>query len=251
MPTTRSASKRNIESGTSQHDGDDVKHPQPTANDDTNHEANTSRKRKQAADMKSSNSKRKKPESTNEKAKSATSPATSQGPILINRSPVLQLWGASVAQSTHPELSWTTCLSIGDSIATLCAVSKGRAIGKVAPKDDTSAAEQEDDTPTDSDHLQVMGFPMDIQDGVVVVNGKPKPVKEDLLQKKFGESERYESVKQTMKTALESWRNSADELNGKAFHMYEQFRPNVAGGSSGWGRKGELKLDKIKSVVGK
>ena len=34
-------------------------------------------------------------------------------PIVINRSPVLQLWGACVAGFLHPELGWEVCLNIG------------------------------------------------------------------------------------------------------------------------------------------
>src|ERR1700760_837001 len=58
-----------------------------------------------------------------------------EGTILINRAPVLHLWAASVAQFRYPSLPWSTCLSAGAAVAAICAVSKGRAIGVMEPKD--------------------------------------------------------------------------------------------------------------------
>jgi hypothetical protein len=54
-------------------------------------------------------------------------------PIIINRAPVFELWGACVAHLLHAELSWNLCLSIGSSISTIIAISKGRSIGTIAP----------------------------------------------------------------------------------------------------------------------
>lgn len=70
---------------------------------------------------------------------------TLEKPIMINRSPVLQLWGACVAGFLHEDLPWETCLNIGAAIAALCAVSKGRAIGMIEPKDDQSEKGEEED----------------------------------------------------------------------------------------------------------
>lgn len=177
-------------------------------------------------------------------------------PIMINRSPVLQLWGATVAQFLHPQESWPTCLSVGGSIAQLCAISKGRAIGTVAPKDESADAEdkrskrkRETKKESESREIEVMGFPQQIQDDVVVVDGKPKPLKQELLQGKFGGASNYEKTKKAMEDGLQSWTDSKDELDRKAFHMYEKFRPDVAAGGSGWGRKGELNPHKVKSTI--
>jgi len=177
-------------------------------------------------------------------------------PIMINRSPVLQLWGATVAHFLHPEESWSTCLSIGGSIAQLCAISKGRAIGTVAPKDESvdandkqSKRKRETEKESESREIEVMGFPQQIQGDVVVVDGKPKPLKQELLQGKFGGVSNYEKTKKAMEDGLQSWTDSKDQLDSKAFHMYEKFRPDVAAGGSGWGRKGELNLHKVKSMI--
>lgn len=172
-------------------------------------------------------------------------------PIIINRAPVLELWGACVAHAVHPDLSWDLCLSIGSSISTLTAIAKGRSIGTVAQPDesgrqDSKKTKYEEDMPT----VSVMGFPMIIKGISVVVKGKPKTTRETNLQRKFGEGG-YESVKGAMTEALGPWKGSEEELDGKAFHFYERFRPEVAKGQKGWGRKGELRLSKIRDVARK
>lgn len=37
----------------------------------------------------------------------------------------------------------------------------------------------------------------------------------------------------------------AGEIGRDAYHLYEQFRPNVAAGKQGWGRKGRLEFDRL------
>lgn len=176
-------------------------------------------------------------------------------PIFISRAPVLELWGACVAHFTHPDFSWDLCLSIGSSIASVPAVSQGRSIGTIQKlgkaKEDSGGSHQtrkaEDEGLTT---VQVMGCPMTIQDDLVVVKGKPKSTREANLQRKYGDG-RYEKVKDTMLEALGSWKGEEDELDGKAFHLYERFRPDVAKGLKGWGRKGDLHLSRIKNVMNK
>lgn len=38
------------------------------------------------------------------------------------------------------------------------------------------------------------------------------------------------------------------ELNRVGFHLYERFRPEVPAGAKGWGAKGVLDLDRIRSA---
>ena len=41
-----------------------------------------------------------------------------------------------------------------------------------------------------------------------------------------------------------------DELAAKAYSLYEKFRPAIPEGERGWGAKGELGLDYIRSLAG-
>ncbi|EXJ94417.1 hypothetical protein A1O1_02811 [Capronia coronata CBS 617.96] len=180
-------------------------------------------------------------------------------PIIINRAPVLQLWSSCVAHKLYPHLSWPTCFAIGSAISTLCAISKGRSIG-VMEKPDTAdeelkehkeAQERRDEAGADEEIL-VMGFRLMIKNGDVLLQGKPRHGNEGPLKAKFGGDEDYIRVKDAMDHALASWtagEEAKKELNKRAFHMYESFRPSVQSGQGGWGRKGELSIEKINEVV--
>lgn len=173
--------------------------------------------------------------------------------ILINRAPVLELWAATVTSFLYPKVSWETSLSAGSAISTLCAISKGPAIG-TKEKQDPSAAEKKCEerrkrSENDGfDELEVMGFHLKLKDGQALVGDKPKKANESALMKKFGE-EAYERAKTAFQEALESWNGQEEELNAQAFHHYEDFRPTVPKGQKGWGRKGMLNLQAVKDAV--
>lgn len=98
------------------------------------------------------------------------------------------------------------------------------------------------------DEVEVMGFHLKLKDGAAVVGDKPKKGNEDTLKKKYGDQQ-YEKVKATFEESLKAWKDKEDELNSRAFGMDEDFRPNIPSGQKGWGRKGQLRLDTIKSAV--
>lgn len=252
MPITRSASKKqtkidDFQDGTEQ-DTQNKMGSKPTKSK-PKAKANTAVKRKA---LTSSQDNSVQPSKKKVKAKAEdqeldTDFGKSNKPIKINRSPVLQLWSAVVAQFVYPTESWETCLSIGGSIASLCAISKGRAIGKIDPPNDSRdkgrRGKKADNNETR--HLEVMGFPMQIKDGVVTVDGKPKPLSEEAVESKYGGADQYQRVKSVMQQALESWGDDKDNLEKQAFHFYEQFRP----GSGGWGQKGELDLENVQKTI--
>lgn len=173
----------------------------------------------------------------------------SKDDILINRAPVLELWAATVASFLYPEASWKTCLSAGSAISTLCAISKGRAIGTIDKKDRETAEKKKQRSKGDQlEELEVMSFHLKLKDGHVLVGDKPKKANEQTLIKKFGEAA-YERVKETFQDSLQSWSGQEDELDAQAFHHYEVFRPTVPKGQKGWGRKGNLNLQTVKEAV--
>jgi hypothetical protein len=93
-----------------------------------------------------------------------------------------------------------------------------------------------------------MGFHLKLTDGQALVGDKPKKANESALVKKFGE-EAYERVKAAFTETLQLWTGQEEELNARAFHYYEDFRPTVPKGQKGWGRKGILNLQIVKDVV--
>ena len=173
----------------------------------------------------------------------------SKDEILINRAPVLELWAASVTSFLYPDISWKISLSAGSAISTLCAISKGRAIGSIDKPDSSKAEKKKQGSKSDQlDELDVMSFHLKLKDGHVLVGDKPKKANEQTLIKKFGE-EAYEQAKETFRDSLQLWSGQEDELNAQAFHHYEVFRPTVPKGQKGWGRKGVLNLQTVKAAV--
>lgn len=174
--------------------------------------------------------------------------------ILINRAPVLHLWAACVTHVLYPSLPWSTCLSTGSAISTICAVAKGRSVGTISERDDSEAAQRKraeaKRKQKDLESIHVLQFNLKLRDGLALVGSEQngKPPGEEALRRKFGE-EVYERVKEFFDDALQSWKHRDEELNKSGFRFYEEFRPTVSGGQKGWGRKGELDLEKIKSVV--
>jgi hypothetical protein len=180
-----------------------------------------------------------------------------EGVVIINRAPVLHLWGACVAQFLHPELAWSTCLSIGQAISTICAISKGRSIGAIEKPEDTEERKRKKEEQRKKaeglEEVEVMQFHLrmkgDWDETQVVLSGKNVSGSEEGLKRKVGDG--YEAVRDAMTGALESWKGEEDELSKEAFGMYEDFRPSVVKGKGGWGRKGELSVERIESVVRK
>jgi hypothetical protein len=85
-------------------------------------------------------------------------------------------------------------------------------------------------------------------DGVRAVN-KNKPVEaksvERYLESKFGES--LETVRAAMRVLAKAFR--PEELSGSAFGLYEKFRPAIPEGVAGWGAKGNLDINRIRSMA--
>ena len=173
--------------------------------------------------------------------------------IIINRAPVLELWGGCVTSFLYPSLPWDLCLSAGSAISTICAVSKGRAIGTMEKPDPETSEKKKRERRKKAEkeqleELEVMGFNLKLKDGTAMFGDKPKKANEVALKKKFGD-EQYERAKAAFQDALSGWKDQEEELDSRAFHMYEDFRPNVATGQKGWGRKGQLSLETVKSTV--
>jgi hypothetical protein len=239
MPTTRSAAKQ--------------LHIEDSSKGASRKASSTSTKRKAPSDSdieprSGKKAARKRENAANEDGHPGESSSGSE-PIIINRAPVLQLWGSVVAKFVHPDLPWVACLSIGNAISSLCAVSKGRSIGLIEPADGTKKDKKTHQRQLDDTRIvKVMAFSLPIKGDAVILGSKPKPLKGESLKHKFG-AQQYDAVKAVFEDSLQSWKGHEDELNTKAFHMYEQFRPTVASGQKGWGQKGELSTSEIAKIV--
>ena len=85
-------------------------------------------------------------------------------------------------------------------------------------------------------------------DGVrAVIKDKPIEAKsvERYLESKFGES--LEPVRAAMRDLAKSFR--PEQLMKNAFTLYEKFRPGIPAGVTGWGAKGKLDVERIRSLA--
>ena len=57
---------------------------------------------------------------------------------------------------------------------------------------------------------------------------------------------RLQDAEAAFKALAESY--SKDSVGNEAYRLYEQFRPEVASGKQGWGKKGELNLKGLKEL---
>jgi hypothetical protein len=168
--------------------------------------------------------------------------------IQINRAPVLTLWAAVVAE--HLGFDHDAALTLGKTVAGLNAQSKGRHLGIYKPVEHVPGEPPKKRKTGQEMSIELLGRSVPAkhtEHGIRAVD-KDKPVDpagvERYLAGKFGEA--LEEVRTAMAALAASFKPR--ELAEKAFGLYERFRPSIPEGVHGWGAKGELKLEKIRSL---
>ena len=168
--------------------------------------------------------------------------------ILINRAPVLTLWATTVAERLgfdHDE-----ALSLGKAVAGLTAQSKGQRLGiyKPVPQEvkKAHARKRGEEFLVEICGRQVPA--VNTTEGVRAVT-KNKPIEaksvERYLESKFGES--LGAARAAMRDLAKAFR--PEQLSKNAFSLYERFRPAIPEGVTGWGAKGRLDIDRIRSLA--
>ena len=175
--------------------------------------------------------------------------------IKINRAPVLTLWGVVVAERLgykHDE-----ALTLGKSLAGLNAQSKGQRLGIYSPSENELEKKRAEKStprqPGDSLLVEVVGRPIpavQTDHGIrATTKGEeidPQSV-ERYLEKKFGEA--LPDVQAALEALAQSY--PPQELEQRAYKLYEQFRPAIPQGTQGWGASGELNLERIRRLAKK
>jgi hypothetical protein len=169
--------------------------------------------------------------------------------IKINRAPVLTLWAAVVAERLGYDEK--TALTLGKAVAGLNAQSKGRKLGIYEEKSEEEKKEEKKEKPAKVEFIEVLG--RDVP-AVKTPRGLRAAIKgeaihsgsvEAYLQKKFGEE--LDETRAAMKKLAKAY--TPKQLESKAYSLYEKFRPEIPEGTKGWGAKGELDLDYIRSLA--
>lgn len=167
--------------------------------------------------------------------------------ISVNRAPVLTLWATVVAQRLGYNRS--AALTLGKALAGLNAQSKGQRLGIYHPTE-PSEEKSKKRKPGEESTVLLMGRPISVdetKDGIrASIKGdaiKPEAV-QSYLERKFGPD--LAAVEKAMQGLAGAFKPS--ELGGKAYSLYETFRPEIPAGARGWGAQGELDLSQIRAM---
>jgi hypothetical protein len=179
--------------------------------------------------------------------------------IKINRAPVLTLWATVVAERLGYDED--TALTLGKAVAGLNAQSKGRRLGIYEEK-----SEEEKEKEAKHALSKVEGKKKQVEPEFIEILGRGVPavktpeglraaIKGDpinaesvqtYLHQKFGED--FEAARAAMEKLAKAY--TPKQLESKAYDLYEKFRPEIPEGKKGWGAKGELDLEYIRSLAG-
>ena len=168
--------------------------------------------------------------------------------IKINRAPVLTLWATIVAERLG--YNKETALTLGKAVAGLNAQSKGRRLGIYEGKsEEEKKEEKQKEKPVEFIELLGRGIPaVKTSQGLrAAIQGEeidPQGV-EKYLKQKFGDD--LNDARVAMEKLAKAF--TPKQLEGKAYGLYEKFRPEIPEGAKGWGVKGELDLDYVRSLA--
>jgi hypothetical protein len=171
-------------------------------------------------------------------------------PVVVNRAPVLTLWGAVVAERLgHPA---DTALTLGRAVAGSSARIKARSIGREERKADRDA-----DTPRLAvQHVTAPVFLLGktirllpTADGELRAAEGDQPANPTAVQRYLANAfgDHLDAVRAAMKEL--AGRYEPVELNRIGFRLYERFRQEIPPGNTGWGAKAALEVDKILSAT--
>jgi hypothetical protein len=165
--------------------------------------------------------------------------------ITINRAPVLALWATVVVERLG--FSRDEALSLGKAVTGLNAQAKGQHLG-IYKKHEVPRERREGR----ADSVELFGREIPVTrtpDGIRALN-KGAPVSatsaKAYLESKFGEH--LAAARAAMEELARSMK--PDVLAARAFALYAQFRPQIPEGVKGWGAKGKLDPDLIRSLAG-
>jgi len=170
--------------------------------------------------------------------------------IKINRAPVLTLWAAIVAERLGYKKDES--LTFGKAVAGLNAQSKGKRLGIYEEKKDKEEEkETKEEKSVKLEFIELLGrgvpavkTPQGLRASIKGEEIDAESVQKYLKQK-FGED--LDEARAAMEKLAKAY--TPKQLEGEAYGLYEKFRPEIPEGKKGWGAKGELDLDYIRSLA--
>ena len=169
--------------------------------------------------------------------------------VKVNRAPVLTLWASIVAERLGYDPR--AALSLAKAVTGLNAQSKGRRLGIYKPTEPAEGPPRKKIPPKELEWVELLGRAVPAKHtahGLRALD-KSKTIEpegvERYLQLKFGPA--LAEIRQAMEVLARAF--SPGELAARAFSLYERFRPVIPPGVQGWGAKGELRPEFIRSLA--
>jgi hypothetical protein len=168
--------------------------------------------------------------------------------VSINRAPVLTLWATVVAERLG--FDQDEALTLGRAVAGLNAYAKGRRLGLFKPEEERPKKAREKE-PGEAFRIDLCGraVPARNTEHGVRATQRGKPIDPDsverYLEDKFGDD--LKAVRSAMQKLARAYKPT--QLAGKAYSLYEEFRPAIPSGKRGWGAKGDLDLGRIERLA--
>ena len=170
--------------------------------------------------------------------------------IKINRAPVLTLWATVVAERLGYDED--TALTLGKAVAGLNAQSKGKKLGIYEEKSEDEKKEaKKKEKAAKPEFIELLGrgipavkTPKGLR---AAIKGEPIHAEsvQTYLEQKFKDD--LDDTRKAMEKLAKAY--TPKQLESKAYDLYEKFRPEIPEGVKGWGAKGELDLDYIRSLA--
>ena len=168
--------------------------------------------------------------------------------IEVNRAPVMTLWAAVVAERLGFDRD--EALTLGKTVAGLNAQAKGQRLGIFKPGEKKS--EQDRGRPKGEQfYVELLGRSVPVintPDGVrATAKGAPvhPPSVQHYLEGKLGAA--LPEVRRAMEELAAAF--TPGELEERAYGLYVSFRPQIPTGRQGWGAKGQLDTDRIRTAA--
>jgi hypothetical protein len=179
-------------------------------------------------------------------------PGSEPATITINRAPVLTLWAAVVAERLGFDRD--EAATLGRAVAGLYAQVKGQRLGLFTLASEAETARRRRAMkPGESERVELLGRAVPVvrtPDGLrAATDGKPgnAAAVHRYLESRFGDA--LAPARAAMEALARTFEPS--DLAGRAFSLYEAFRPSVPAGTRGWGAKGMLDLGAIRGLAGR
>jgi hypothetical protein len=165
--------------------------------------------------------------------------------IKINRAPVMTLWATVVAKRLGYDEE--TALTLGKAVTGLNAQSKGTKLGIYEEK---SEEDKKKEKPGKVEFIEMLGRDVPV---VKTPRGLRAAIKGEAVHSGAVQSYLEQKFKDDLDDARKAMEKLAKaytpkQLESKAYTLYEKFRPEIPEGKKGWGAKGELDLDYIRSL---